>query len=88
MKILQLKLFTKVHWPLSTRTGCLVSFRLVHSFQKSIVGPDLGEGGGKYWNGVRAENGCIYCIAGYLTKHFLKITPNEGGDAEVQSQDH
>jgi len=46
------------------------------------IGPDLGVGGEKYWNGIMADNGSIYCVP-YRGKYFLKITPMDGGDAEI-----
>ena len=47
------------------------------------IGPDLGKGRWKYRSGVLADNGSIYCSP-RSTKHFLKITPKEGGDAKVE----
>ena len=53
------------------------------------IGPDLGVGGNKYNSGIRADNGSIYCLPSIhciprlSQKWFLKITPLEGGDAEV-----
>ena len=46
------------------------------------IGPDL-DGFGKYWSGVRAANGSIYCVPN-RAEHFLKIITKGGGDAEVQ----
>ena len=51
------------------------------------IGPDLGDATQKYGGGVRAENGSIYCIPYYGMKSFLKITPFEGGGAEVRILD-
>ena len=54
------------------------------------IGPDLGVGGNKYNSGIRADNGSIYClprihcIPRLSQKWFLKITPVEGGDADVE----
>jgi len=45
------------------------------------IGPNLGDGC-KYWNGIRAKNGCIYCMP-YAAKYFLKISPKED-DADVE----
>ena len=47
------------------------------------IGPNL-DGENFNYKGIRAENGSIYCMPGYRTKFFLKITPMEGGDAKVQ----
>ena len=52
---------------------------------KSIksIGPLLTEV--RYLNGIRANNGSIYCVPfGCDDDYFLKITPKEGGDAEVK----
>ena len=38
------------------------------------IGPDLDEEVGKYWSGVRAKNGSIYCVPNRTKQHFLKIT--------------
>ena len=53
-----------------------------HLQDKSMreIGPDLGAGGRKYRNGIRAENGSIYCIPYIGAIQFLKITPVEGGE--------
>ena len=48
------------------------------------IGPNLDGENFNYGKGIRAENGSIYCMPGYRTKFFLKITPMEGGDAKVQ----
>lgn len=52
------------------------------------IGQDVGKEADKYSRGVRAANGSIYCVPGWSKKHFLKITPRGGGDAEVQILDH
>jgi hypothetical protein len=41
------------------------------------IGPDFGEGGGKWRCGVLANNRCIYC-APYCAQHILKINTNDG----------
>jgi hypothetical protein len=41
------------------------------------IGPDLGEGVGKWWCGVRANNSSIYCVP-YCAEHMLKINPIQG----------
>ena len=47
------------------------------------IGPDLGDEGGKYLNGIKADNGSIYCMP--LHAHYLlKIIPGEGQNTEVQ----
>ena len=47
-----------------------------------------GLGPGRYWNGIRAGNGSIYCVPFWRVKenvkYCLKITPVEGGDADVE----
>ena len=50
---------------------------------KSIkeIGPDLGDGG--YLNGIKANNGSIYCMP-CNAEYFLKIIPGEGQNTEVQ----
>ena len=52
---------------------------------KSIkeIGPDLGGQECKYWNGIKAGNGSIYCLP-CDAEFILKITLREGQDAEVQ----
>ena len=56
------------------------------------IGPGLGEAGSsndsrrgpcKYWKGILAGNGSIYCVPNHA-KHFLKISPREGRDAKIQ----
>ena len=51
---------------------------------KSIkeIGPDLGDRSGKYWIGVKANNGSIYCVPLYAI-YLLKITPGEVQNAKV-----
>ena len=53
---------------------------------KSIkeVGPDLGKKGWKYVLGIKANDGCIYCMPAYRNKYVLKIIPGKNQDAEVQ----
>lgn len=46
------------------------------------IGPDLGLGAWKYRNGIKANNGSIYCFPDFAT-YLLKITPEEQ-DAKVQ----
>jgi len=41
------------------------------------IGPDFGEGGGKWRCGVLAKTGCIYCAPAYAD-HILKINTNDG----------
>ena len=48
------------------------------------IGPDLGDGDGKFTYGIKANNGSIYCIPYFRTEHFLKITPKDGGNAEIK----
>ena len=52
---------------------------------KSIkeIGPDLGYRWEKYWNGIKADNGSIYCMP-YTAEYLLKIIPGEGQNAEVK----
>ena len=52
---------------------------------KSIkeIGPYLGDECGKYTNGIKANNGSIYCMP-HLAQYLLKITPGKGHYAEVQ----
>ena len=47
------------------------------------IGPDLDNKKNRYINGIMADNGSIYCLS-YGSKNILKITPKEGGDAEVE----
>jgi hypothetical protein len=51
------------------------------------IGPDFGEGGGKWWCGVLANNSSIYC-APFGADHILKIDTIQGtvetlGDIEL-----
>ena len=66
--------------------GCLYGIpynaRRVFQFNiedKSVkeIGPDLGGCWRKYWNGIRAENGCIYCLP-FRAEYSLKIITNQG----------
>lgn len=52
---------------------------------KSIkeIGFNLGSGYAKYCNGIRADNGSIYCLPNGA-ECFLKITPLKGGNAEIK----
>ena len=46
-----------------------------------MIGPLIGEDF-EYKRGIQAKNGNIYCLP-HDSEYFLKISPNEGGDAEV-----
>ena len=56
-----------------------------HVEDKSMkeIGPDLGDNVGKYGNGIKANNGNIYCLP-YAAEHLLKIIPGEDQTADVQ----
>ena len=60
----------------------VVEFKVEDKSMKSI-GPDLGNQWNKYFNGVKADNGSIYCLPTFRCNHFLKITPKRGEDTEV-----
>ena len=50
------------------------------------IGPDLRWKFIRYWRGIKADNGSIYCMPfiDSRLKHLLKIIPKEGKDTEVQ----
>ena len=62
--------------------ACMESLEMLVKSMKNI-GPDLGNQWNKYFNGVKADNGSIYCLPTFRYNHFLKVTPKRGEDTEV-----
>ena len=54
-----------------------MAFPAILAVSLTEIGPDFGEGGGKWKCGVRANNGNIYC-APYNSNSILKIDTNDG----------
>ena len=54
----------------------VVKFNPILDKSLTEIGPDLGDGACKWWCGVRANTGDIYC-APYLADHILKIKTND-----------